>query len=180
KLDDDLFDICALETENRHAISHEKEDLPNDRIKTALLNRKYKVSDQSRGGESGTGLSAGERDLVIRNDQTGVVECVIEAFVLKNHSSSVITEHLTKLVKHYDTTGNKNNYAISYVKSDRFFELWQKYQELIPNFTDNSNNKGKNFVLTGKSTHGSGKFRNTVTHLFVNFFPGKQREFTGE
>ncbi len=176
RLTKDLFEISCIETENRHAICDEKEDLTNDRFKTALLNRHYRVSDQSRGGESGSGLSAGERDLLIRNSQTDVAECVIEAFVLKNHDTKVITEHLKKLVENYDTTGNQHNYAISYVKSARFYALWHKYQQLIPNFEDTSDKSGKKFVLTARSTHGPKRFERTVNHLFINFYSGELKE----
>ena len=177
KLDKDLFEIACLETENRHAIFNEKEDLTNDRFKTALLNRQYRVSDQTRAGESGTGLNAGELDLLIRNNQTGLAECVIEAFVLKNHDTKVINSHLSKLMHNYDTTGNRHNYAISYVKSARFYALWKSYQAQIPDFTDTSGNGDKTMVLTGYSDHGRGRYKHTVHHLFINFFTG---ELVGE
>jgi hypothetical protein len=57
--------------------------------------------------------------MVARNDQTGNTECIIEAFVLKSHDSTVIATHIEKLLNTYDTVGNKNNYAITYVKSEK-------------------------------------------------------------
>ena len=170
----DLFDISCIETENRHAIFNENEDLTNDRFRNALLNRKYKVSDQSRGGESGSRLSAGERDLLIRNSETNIAECVIEAFVLKNHNKVVIESHIKKLINNYDTTGNKYNYAISYVKSNKFNSLWDKYKSLVPDFHDTSDEHGKLNIFTGQSTHGSGSYKRYVNHIFINFYPEQQ------
>lgn len=123
KLRSDLFAISGLEADSRHAIYPKSEDLTNDRFKKALLNRGYTVEDQSRGGESGTEFRAGERDLLIRNSQTKIPKCIIEAFVLNTFNTKTIESHLQKLLHNYDTVGNKENYAISYVKSDRFFAI---------------------------------------------------------
>ena len=171
KLTEDLFKISGLLTESRKAIMAEDEDSTNDRFKTALLAMNYRVADQSRGGESLKGLRAGERDLVVRNSQTNIVEAVIEAVVLKGHDATVINKHLEKLIEHYDTTGNKHNYMLVYVKSERFFELWDKYKSLIDDCDDTSDEHGKRFVLTGRSTHGIRHFKTTVNHIFIGFNP---------
>ena len=169
KLTKDLFTLSCLLTESRNAIMDENEDLTNDRFKTGLQAKEYSVSDQSRGGQSASGLQAGERDLVIRNSQTDVVEAIIEAFVLKHHDTNVINSHLEKLVKHYDTTGNQHNYVLVYVKTTNFHQLWEKYKALIDGFEDTSDEHNKSQVLTGRSTHGPRQFTSTVNHVFIGF-----------
>ena len=82
KLRDDLIEISLIETKNRNAIFKESEDETNDRFRNALHYKKYNVADQSRGGESSSGINAGERDLVVCNKQ-GLDESIIEAFTNK-------------------------------------------------------------------------------------------------
>jgi internalin A len=166
KLTKDFVTIALLETENRHTITNENEDQTNDRFKTALVHRKYIVGDQSRGGTSATEKSSGERDLLIRNNQTGVAESVIEAFILKQMNSKVINSHYQKLVNNYDTTGNQRNFILVYAKSKNFAGLWKKYQKHFSDFEDTSDTDSpKDNVKTGKTTNAN----RDVWHIFVNF-----------
>jgi hypothetical protein len=167
-----FISVCAKLTERNQAIFDENEDQTTDRF-SDLLGQSYRVCDQSRGGRSVSGLSAGERDLVVRNDQTDVAEVIIEAFVLKKYDHKVLSEHCHKLIHHYDTVGNRNNIAVCYAKTADFYRLWQKYQDCFEDFEDNTNEQSKTKVLVGKTRHGEGKFRRDVTHVMVNFFPGE-------
>jgi len=128
KLRDDLIEISLLETKNRNAISKESEDETNDRFRNALANRGYNITDQSRGGESSSGINAGERDLVVCNSQ-GIDESIIEAFILNSLDSTIINKHYEKLVKRYDTVGNSVNFILVYSKTKNFDDLWKKYIE---------------------------------------------------
>ncbi|NQZ11431.1 MAG: hypothetical protein HRT35_30125 [Algicola sp.] len=172
KLTKDLIAISQIETESGHAISGETEDLTNDRYRNALLYKEYNVADQSRGGKSKSGNRAGERDFVVRNSQTGVAESVIEAFILKGLNTTVINGHYNKLVDSYDTTGNRRNFILVYVKTttNKFAELWQQYQKHFvthfDGFDDTSDkNSGKEKVKTGITTNGNKE----VFHIFVHF-----------
>jgi hypothetical protein len=173
KLTKDLITISLLETENGHAISGEAEDQTNDRYRTALLLKEYNVADQSRGGKSQLGKSSGERDLVVRNSQTGVAESVIEALIFRRLNTTIINEHYNKLVNSYDTTGNRRNFMVVYVKvatTNKFAHIWQQYQEHFDTchggFVDTSDSdSGKDKVKTGMTS----KDNKDVFHLFVHF-----------
>jgi small GTP-binding protein len=174
----DLFEISCLETENRHAIFNESEDQTNDRYRNALLNRNYHVADQSRGGESESGKSSGERDIVVRNRHTGIAESIIESLQYKQMNTTNIKKHVAKLVKKYDTLGNKENFVLNFVKSKDFLKLWENYKNLIPGLVDeNNDDEGdtKSNIKIGISMHGgssvvSGNQKKKVTHFFVNFY----------
>jgi hypothetical protein len=112
KLKNDLIYISLVLMESRQRIYYENEDLINDRYRDALKMKDYDVLDQSRAGESQSGKSVGERDLVIRHNQTGIVESVIEAFSLESLNTSVIEKHYTKLIEKYDTNGNEQNFIL--------------------------------------------------------------------
>lgn len=163
----DLIQISLLETENRKKICHESEDETNDRFRKDLHLKGYSVSDQSRGGESQSSRSVGERDLVIRDKESGVAESIIEAFQLKYDDKKVITEHYQKLIKKYDTVGNSDNFILVYAKVKDFESLWIKYQQHFPDF--NIQNFTKDNLKIGMT-----KEKNiTIHHLFINFYSEK-------
>jgi len=168
KLRDDLIEISLSETKNRNAIFKESEDETNDRFRNALHYKNYNVTDQSRGGESSSGINAGERDLVIRNER-GLDKSVIEAFILKSLDTTVINKHYEKLVERYDTVGNKVNFVLVYSKTKNFDELWAKYIEFdgFNNFVDTQDEYSqKDNVRVGVSEYK----RMKVYHLFINFY----------
>lgn len=172
KLRNDLIEISLLETKNRNAISEESEDKTNDRFRNALSNRNHNVTYQSRGGESSSGINAGERDLVICNSQ-GIDESVIEAFILNSLDSTVINKHYEKLVKCYDTVGNEVNFILVYSKTKNFDNLWAKYVEYdgFDNFEDTEDkySKKKN-IRVGISKYGE----MMIYHLFINFYSHRE------
>jgi len=168
KLREDLIEISLSETKSRNSIYKESEDETNDRFERALFNRNYNVTDQSRGGESSSGINAGERDLVIRNSK-GLDESVIEAFILKSLDSLVINKHYEKLVKRYDTVGNQVNFVLVYSKTKNFDELWKKYIKFdgFEKFIDTKDEfHKKNNLKVGISEYK--KMR--IYHLFINFY----------
>ena len=167
QLGEDLITIALIETESRHAIFAEKEDLTNDRFRNALFHKGYNICDQSRGGESGSGKSSGERDLIVRNNKTRVAESVIEGLQLKGDDSAVIEGHYEKLTTKYDTVGNKSNIMLVYAKVKDFAGLWDKYQAHFEEFDDTSDDLDtKDSIRYGLTTVGN----MTVFHLFVNFY----------
>ncbi|MGB5792203.1 hypothetical protein [Poseidonibacter sp.] len=166
KLKDDLIDISLHETENRKKLFDFSEDEINDRFRTDLLMYKYNVTDQSRGGESQSLKSVGERDIVIRNKESGIAETVIEAFNLSNLSKSVIEEHYSKLVNKYDTTGNKQNFILVYSKTKDFNNLWNKYKD---EYLESEENTEKENTKLGYTNEGNMK----IVHIFINFYSEK-------
>ncbi|MFT4926660.1 MAG: internalin A [Phenylobacterium sp.] len=165
----DLVSISAMETENRQLISRESEDQTNDRFSKALQNRQYIVADQSRGGESASGIQAGERDIVIRNQQ-GAAESIIEAFVLDSCKKDYIKAHYRKLTEHYDATGNPRNFILIYAQAVNFDNLWQKYSTLCDSeyggFDTSQTFSDKANVKTGITIFK----RREVVHIMVNFY----------
>lgn len=164
KLKIDLIDIALLETENRKDLFTKSEDEINDRFRTDLILKDYFIADQSRGGESESKKNVGERDLVVRNKESGIAECIIEAFILKADTSSTIETHYNKLIANYDTLGSSNNFILIYSKVFNYQDLWIKYQQHFPNFTIEENSQ--EYVKIGYSIEDNMK----ITHLFINFY----------
>lgn len=164
KLKNDLIEISLILMESRKSIFNEIEDLINDRFRDALKLKSYRIADQSRGGESQTGKSVGERDLVVQNKESGVAESGIEAFILESDTASIINEHYEKLINKYDTSGNKCNFILAYSKVKDFETLWNKYQIHFSDFTVEDTKKDNLKVgLTKKADM-------QIVHLFINFY----------
>ena len=166
KLDKDLKEISYELMESRQSIFKENEDLINDRFSShlRLKGKGYNVLDQSRGGESESGKSLGERDLIIRNKETNITECVIEAFILKNMAKGIIKTHYNKLINKYDILGNKRNIVLVYVKTKKFDNLWEKYSLYFPNLKKTENEKEN--LKIGITKEGNME----VIHYFINFY----------
>lgn len=167
---EDLLHIASIETENRHAIFNENENCTNDRVRNALIYKGYNVADQSRGGESHSGKSPGERDIVIRNSK-GEIESIIEALILTGFDSNEISSHYRRLTERYDTAGNSINFVLIYSKVMDFESLWLKYVELFNNETsgliDESNKESnKSKIKVGVTKYEDRK----VYHIFINFY----------
>ena len=165
KLDKDLKEISYMLMESRQSISREKEDLINIRFRDSLRLKNYDVGDQSQGGESESGKSLGERDLIIRNKETKTTECIIEAFILKGLDKTVIDKHYQKLINKYDTMGNKKNIVLVYVMTKQFDSLWKKYSLHFSNLKKIENEKEN--LKVGITKEGNLE----VIHYFINFCP---------
>lgn len=167
QLEKDLHEISLKLQESRHSIFEEVEDLINDRYRDALYHRKYNVSDQSRGGESETAKTVGERDLLIKNNTSGVTETILEGFELKYDNTKVIEGHYSKLINKYDTSLNEKNYMLAYVKTNSFDKLWVKYKAHFSSFIEMESNKGSIYI-------GFTKEKNMIiVHYFINFYSNK-------
>ncbi len=167
KLKNDLIEICLHETENRKTLSTFSEDEMNDRFRTDLLVKGYFIADQSRGGESESSKSVGERDIVIRNKESGIVETVLEAFNLENLDTTIIEKHYQKLILKYDTTGNKQNFILVYSKAKDFNSLWDRYKD---EYIETEEDTQKDNLKIGFTKEGN----MTIVHLFINFYSTKE------
>jgi hypothetical protein len=166
KLTSDLEDIVLILTESRHSIFREKEDFINNRFRDALVFKDYAVGDQSRGGESESAKSVGERDLVIRNKDTSITESILEGLIFKNKIK--VIEHYKKLIHKYDTVGNKQNYLLIYVKEVDFVGAWDKYTRYFEDFEEEETEK-ENLKM------GTTKYKNMIIiHIFINFYSIQQ------
>lgn len=164
KLKDDLIESSLILMDSRKTIYNEIEDLVNDRFRDALIHRKYNIADQSRGGESQSGKSVGERDLVVRNKESSVIESAIEAFELKSDVKTTIETHYDKLINKYDTSGNRCNFILVYSKVKDFEGLWNKYQKHFSGFSvEDIQKENLKVGFTEKSNM-------KIVHLFINFY----------
>lgn len=164
KLKDDLIEISLQLMASRQSIVREIEDLINDRFRDALIFKTYRIADQSRGGESQSGKSVGERDLVVQNKENGVAESGIEAFELKSDVKTTIETHYDKLINKYDTSGNRCNFILVYSKVKDFEGLWNKYQKHFSGFSVEDIQKEN--LKVGFTEKGNMK----IVHLFINFY----------
>lgn len=165
RLKDDLLELLLGLTESRRAIFKESEDETNDRLRQLLRAKGYFILDQSRGGESESGKSAGERDLVVCNKHNNIAECIIEALQLHGLDTTNIIKHYTKLIKKYDTLGNKRNFILVYSKMADFDKLWHQYKGCFPDLVEIEDSTKSNLNI------GMTKYENMeIYHLFVNFY----------
>lgn len=123
--------IACLNLQARKHYSNAREDDRNDYIGDILGAIGYAVKDQTRRGSSSSGKDSGELDIFVSKD--GLPFTVIEAMNLDSLSTSYINEHLNKIFS-YDTSGNKFNVCLSYVKIADFESFWEKYSEYVANY----------------------------------------------
>ena len=121
----------TLQSEYKTLNLGQKEDNRTNFISIELKKYNIITKPQKPHGDSETGKSFGEVDIVLedKNQQTSAL---VEAFNLKCLSSDVISSHLTKLFN-YDKNGLDENYVLIYVETDKFFDLWQKYFDFVKN-----------------------------------------------
>ncbi|PSU53356.1 hypothetical protein CTM75_20565, partial [Photobacterium phosphoreum] len=84
-------------SESRRVVFKENENLITTRLRDLLFGGEYSVADQSLGGESFSGKSEGERDIVIRDDN-GESKTIIESLCLSYVDKGEIDKHINKLI----------------------------------------------------------------------------------
>lgn len=122
---------ACLNLQARKIYSDSSEDERNDYIGDILGAIGYSIKDQTRRGSSPTGKDSGELDIFVSKD--GLPFTVVEAMNLNSVNTSYIDEHLNKLFS-YDTSGNKFNVCISYVKVGNFASFYKKYTDHVSNY----------------------------------------------
>lgn len=123
---------ACLNLQARKLYSNSSEDERNDYIGDILVAIGYTVKDQTRRGSSPTGKDSGEIDIFVSRD--GLPFTVVEAMNLYSVDTSYINKHLDKLFS-YDTSGNKFNVCLSYVKVADFASFWGKYSVYVSNYS---------------------------------------------
>lgn len=166
-----LTKILLRLTELKAKIIDEKEDDINDRLRESLISGGYSITDQSRGGFSGSGNGVGERDLIIL-DEYGQQAILIEAMCLGSAVKKTITSHYEKLTNHYNTQGNPFDFLITYAKVKNFEGFWKSYRNNFNSIDDvTSRFTEKSVIKIGTSEvpiEGSDQSRRII-HLIVNF-----------
>lgn len=111
------------------------EDMINDWV-TSLINQRmgfinWSARDQSRGGNSSSGKSAGERDIIVSNQSKDDL-FLIEAFRLFGCSRQTIKSHMDKL-DGYNAKGCNVVVVLVYCKVKEFFTLCNNYKNYLVN-----------------------------------------------
>lgn len=101
------------------------EDEINDGIRDNL-SMIYPILDQTRQGESESGLSAGEIDLLILDSQ-GLPYALIEALRLPALDKENLSKHIDKALYKYDPIGCPYSFIFTYVKTEDFQAFWDKF-----------------------------------------------------
>ncbi|MEK5238148.1 RNA-binding domain-containing protein [Paenibacillus sp. FSL L8-0470] len=122
--------VACLTLQARNYYSNASEDERNDYIGDMLAAIGYSIKDQTRRGSSSSGKGSGELDIFVSKDRLPFT--VIEAMNLSSLSTNYINEHLDKIFS-YDTSGNKFNVCLSYVKIADFNSFWERYSAHVTN-----------------------------------------------
>ncbi|CQR52427.1 hypothetical protein PRIO_0822 [Paenibacillus riograndensis SBR5] len=124
--------VACLTLQARKYYSNASEDERNDYIGDMLAAIGYNIKDQTRRGSSSSGKGSGELDIFVSKDRLPFT--VIEAMNLSSLSTNYINEHLDKIFS-YDTSGNKFNVCLSYVKIADFNSFWEKYSVHVAKYS---------------------------------------------
>ncbi len=128
--------IAALaRLQGNHKAVNKQEDSRNSFVAGLINNGSYISKDQTRWGQSESGLSAGELDIKIENINRLTIG-IFEGFNLSYLDKITISSHLKKIFN-YDANGLKENYIVIYVDSSNFIELWSKYLNYIKDINFN-------------------------------------------
>lgn len=126
----DIVDSC-ITMQNNKLYWRVSEDARNTFIRDMLRSKGYYISDQTFGGKSQTGKSAGELDIEIRESARRPL-AIYEAMNLKGFSQSdkeYWNKHLLKLIDNYNPSGLPFLFLVTYLEctKDDFKELWLNY-----------------------------------------------------
>lgn len=127
---DRLYNICIKLQGNAKHINA-TEDERNDYIRDMLGQYNYVIKDQTRRGLSTTGISSGEIDILVENDNLPFT--IIEALRLKSLNKDYLATHLNKIFT-YDTIGNLFNVCLVYAELKDLASFWEKYCDYIKNY----------------------------------------------
>lgn len=122
---------ACLNLQARKLYYDSSEDERNDYIGDILGAIGYSIKDQTRRGSSPTGKDSGEIDIFVSRD--GLPFTIVEAMNLNSLDTSYINKHLDKIFS-YDTSGNKFNVCLSYVKVADFASFWRKYYNYVSHY----------------------------------------------
>lgn len=124
----DFIDSCLTLQGNKRVVAGSEDD-KTMYIRDLLTARQYTALDQTQRGSSGTGIQAGEVDLLIL-DNRKIPFCIIEALILKSIDTSNINSHIDKITK-YDTNGLSRSIVLNYVFTADFDDCVKRYKNHI-------------------------------------------------
>lgn len=96
----------------------------NDGIRNGLrITRRYQPFDQTRHGESASGLDAGELDILVSTKKEGLPIAIVEALILKSVDKKSLKTHIDKALVNYNPTGCKMTVIVIYSRAADFASL---------------------------------------------------------
>jgi internalin A len=125
-----LFDTLvtiAAQVQGIKKTLQKDENSRNTVVALLLQTRGFRVKDQTLSGSAAAGTGIGELDIKIE-DEKGRAVSIIEALKLDSCKTDVIESHIMKLLRHYDSTGLKENYILVYGDALDFASLCKRYR----------------------------------------------------
>ena len=156
----------------------EIEDIINDWITTILKQKMaflhWSVMDQSRGGQSNSGKSPGERDIVV-SDKNQQRLFIFEAFKLNSLDKTKIEEHLNKL-DGYNSIGCKLIIVMVYCDVEDFKKFSDSYKGYISSIDYKGFYKNDDYNINEKDSESSNirifcesRYKNNDKVLIYNY-----------
>lgn len=120
---EDIFTIL-IQMQGDKIYKGASENQLNDGIRNGLrITRRYQPLDQTRHGESASGLDAGELDVLVSNKTEGLPIAVVEALILKSLDKNSLKTHIDKALVNYNPTGCKMTVIVIYSRAVDFASL---------------------------------------------------------
>lgn len=131
---DDLITILALMQGNIN-YKGKKENILNDGVRDGLkITKRYQVHDQSRHGESESGVDAGELDLLVSSKKEDLPIAVVEALILNGMDRTNLGKHINKALTKYDPNGCPITFILIYSRNDDFAKLSTSISEYLNSY----------------------------------------------
>lgn len=109
----------------RRAKKSDSEDYSNDYLRDMIMSKGYEVKDQTREGQSSSGVGAGELDIIIEHQMD--LFAIVEAMRLESVDSNYINTHYSKLLTNYNPVDVKRTFLITYYNGSNFDGWWDRY-----------------------------------------------------
>lgn len=109
----------------RRAKKSDSEDYSNDYLRDMMMSKGYEVKDQTREGQSSSGVGSGELDIIIEHQMN--LFAIVEAMRLESVDSSYINNHYSKLLSSYNPVDVKRTFLITYYSGSNFDGWWSRY-----------------------------------------------------
>lgn len=152
----------------RRSEKDDSEDYNNDYLRDMLSSKDYEIKDQTREGESMSGLGAGELDLVV--EDCGYLFALVEAMKLTSVDARYIEKHYLKLLHNYNPLEVKRTFLISYYSGANFAGWWEKYKTHISslNMSQLVHSDYSNTSLIDEQTTAFGSVKKLHHHLDIS------------
>lgn len=141
----------------RRAKKSDSEDYSNDYLRDMMISKGYEVKDQTREGQSSSGVGSGELDIIIEHQMD--LFAIVEAMRLESVDSNYINNHYSKLLSSYNPIDVKRTFLITYYNGSNFDNWWTRYCAHISSLDmpiiSNRSNINSAIIDTIKTPYGS-------------------------